>query len=156
MKAGARKESITTAGLYVSEGQCQHCRTKIVFYAPEREHRSNPIGARCKHCGIVLWSNSRVGPLAKRWDQPKNTLEEKEKEEQYLHWLKANRAEFFLYLPDCPECGTHDWDMYYAENFVRSFVCPECGTLGSVHDWEKVTSEHYGDQVWWYGPDGWR
>ncbi|MFA5072530.1 MAG: hypothetical protein WC539_01305 [Nitrospirota bacterium] len=156
MKEGVRKESIITAGLYVSQGHCKRCHKEIIFYGAKREQKSNPIGAKCKHCGIVVWSNSRVGPLAKRWEAPKNFIEEKEKEEQFRHWFKANRAEFYSYLSDCPECGAHDWEMYNAESFVRNFVCPQCGERDPVQDWKNVTIEHYGDQVWWFGPDGWR
>lgn len=153
-----RRVSIVTAGLSYIGGACRKCGESAHYFSPEREHRSNPVGAKCRHCETIVWSKADIGPLREKWPEKESSesLDWKERDKRYAYWRrKVLLPAFFAYLPDCPQCGWHEWEIYLPMETYKRYRCAGCNASTHEIDWKNLTTDHLGDEVWWYGPDGW-
>lgn len=153
MNGDALKEvDIFTAGLDVVERVCGDCNGAHLKIVPKRDHQHNPLGVVCKCCNQKLWVNGRYGPLRRTSaaaDEDEEQKLAKRSMETYRAWLERVYADFFALLPPCPHCSAHDYKLY---NVMEPIPCPHCGTVGNIAEVRDVTSRHYGDTVWWFGP----
>jgi hypothetical protein len=151
LKDSLAQVDIQTAGLDVVERECVACSTPNLKMIPKRDHEHNPLGVVCKCCAQKIWVNGRYGPLKKRWADYQDAEETAalQSMEATRKWIDEVNREFFALLPPCPVCGGHEYKLY---NVMEPIPCAHCGTIGNIADVRDVTSRHYGDVVWWFGP----
>lgn len=146
-----KEVDVFTAGLDIVERVCGDCNGSHLKMVPKRDHQHNPLGVVCRCCAQKLWVNGRYGPLKKFWADYQGDEKRiaQQSMEAYRAWSNRVDQEFFGLLPSCPACGGHDYKLY---NVMEPIPCPHCGTVGNIAEVLDVTSRHYGDKVWWFGP----
>ena len=101
----------------------------------------NAVGAQCANCHTIVWQDPRKNTILTE-QKPADVPDYGDK---YTAYYQQNIQRFLKSQPNCPECGSNNYDL-----FINNVNFPRFAD-GTVFDEEQdVTLEEHPDiMIWW-------
>lgn len=102
---------------------------------------ANAVGAQCAKCNAIVWQNPRKNTILTE-QKPADVPDYGDK---YTAYYLQNIRRFLKSQPNCPECGSNNYDL-----FINNVNFPRFDD-GTVFDEEQdvTLEEHPEALIWW-------
>ncbi|MCW8128707.1 hypothetical protein [Microbulbifer halophilus] len=106
------------------------------------------VGGQCSHCNTIIWTSPRSNPILSE-RKPSNVPDSGK---GYRKYYEDNLQRFLDSLPNCPECGKTDHDL-----FINNTSFPRLKD-GTSPDYSQINIELENRdpnsvKVWWLEAD---